>query len=188
MGQTGTADLERLPWRWWAPVDRKGPGWEETISSQWPLPQSDGLCSLAHRDRPPTRAARRATVLQALGMLPSPGGGRSPWVCPLPIPLLPAVFRDPPLATAKFLVPTLLPQPPSRCNGAQHNPGPRTSARECPAPKLAALDGTVAWAPNARLRPCDRKFTSQFSARGCRFAQFLKLKLGFSPLPPRILP
>lgn len=42
-----------LPWRWWAPVDRKGPGWEETISAQWPLPQSDDLCSLARRDRPP---------------------------------------------------------------------------------------------------------------------------------------
>lgn len=93
-----------------------------------------------------------------------------------------------PQLNSKFTAFFPLPVPDPRGNGDQHTPGPLSSAPKCPAQKLAALEGTVAWERVVRLQRRVRKFISHLSARGGRLAQFLKLdKLRFSPLPPRIL-
>lgn len=95
--------------------DRKGPGREETRSSQLLLPQLGGLCSPAldtPAQRPhPRRPGSHSSSRPAEASLFCSWAGWPPWGCPLVAWPLPAGLHDPPLDAAKLSVHALLSSP-----------------------------------------------------------------------------
>lgn len=107
------------------------------------------------RTAPTPELSRKPQFLKACGGRRVPDLGtavpRTGWV--RGISQLDFVIGLRPQLNSKF---TLSFPPPTR--GARHASGPLPSAQGCPSWKLAALEGTVVWEPNASLQPSVRKY------------------------------